>query len=157
MKKVILLLLGLFLLSAASLAQARGAPPIYWYPAKYRPQVLVRGAVAGIPTTVRALYVEYNSPTPTVAAFIVGKYRQQYVQAFPGLGVLHIPHIMWGRHFRVKDPYNPHIIEFPLFSGIIHPALRGTEWCLQAYFSWGEWGKFGEPHWLSYPVRITIE
>ena len=155
--------LALLLLLCASLlcdfgsAQIPAGPPEYWYPTRFRPQIFVRGAVAGVPTTVCALYVEYSSPTPTAAIFIIGKYSKQYVQVLPKIGVLHIPCVYWGRHFRLKDPYNPSLIEFPLFSGLIHPSLRGTEWCLQAYFTWGEWNKWGEPHWLSYPVRVIIQ
>jgi len=154
MKILMLLLLMTSFLCDLGTAQA---PPLEWYPNLYHPRVLVRGAEAGRETTVCALYVEYNSPAPTQATFLIGRYQQQYVQAIPGIGVLHIPSVMFMREFWLRMKYPAHIIEFPLFSGYIHPSLRGTEWCLQAYFSWGPWGKWGEPHWLSYPVRIIIQ
>lgn len=143
------------------LATSAAAQDLYWYPSKYRPQLFVTGAVAGRYTNVKATLVEYSSPTPSRVIFLVGKYQKQYVQAFPGIGVLHIPyHTMWMQQRWLKLKYPARILEFSLFKGTIHPGLRGTQWCVQVYVEYYKWGypaPPSAPRWLSYPRLVTIK
>jgi len=154
MKKILLLLVFL-LISVSATCQ-----DFYWYPAQYRPQLFISGAVAGRYTTVKASVIEWNSPPPSRIIFLLGKYSPQYTAATPW-GVLMIkPETLWCKHLWLNLKYPVRVMEFNLFSGTLHPSLKGTQWCAQFYIEYWKWGHPAplEAHiWLSYPKLVTIE